>query len=278
MGEVTHYEVLGVTNTASVAEIEEAYSRLLPNFSETPGLYRHIQQAHETLSDAVSRSAYDEAIQPARKKVVAVVTGRVVPVAVFGFLTVVDLANIPVGSPGVVAVVGRSIYVAFLGLTVTAFLTRGRPRARDGRVGAWVLAMTGSFGFAVAPVLPQGPRLFALGQGGQGARIILELVGSSLAVYTLLYLRRSFGLAPQARALVTGGPYRVIRHPLYVAEMLTVCGLIVATGTTTALVAGCVVIACEVGRAALEERLLARTFPDFDNRFAGVAHLVPGVW
>ena len=43
----------------------------------------------------------------------------------------------------------------------------------------------------------------------------------AMAVYSLAILRRIFGVAPQVRTLIRTGPYRHIRHPLYVAEFIT---------------------------------------------------------
>ena len=43
-----------------------------------------------------------------------------------------------------------------------------------------------------------------------------------LAVWGLLYLRKSFSIIPEARRVVSGGPYRFIRHPLYAAEIIVV--------------------------------------------------------
>ena len=52
--------------------------------------------------------------------------------------------------------------------------------------------------------------------------ILPGMLGSLIAAARL---GRSFSLLPEARQLVTSGPYAVIRHPLYVAEMITIVGL-----------------------------------------------------
>jgi protein-S-isoprenylcysteine O-methyltransferase Ste14 len=55
----------------------------------------------------------------------------------------------------------------------------------------------------------------------------LIFVGNILAIYALRYLGRSFSLLPEGRSLVTGGPYRYIRHPLYVAESFATLGAMI---------------------------------------------------
>ncbi len=44
---------------------------------------------------------------------------------------------------------------------------------------------------------------------------VLMTGGLLLALWALLYLRRSFGLAAANRGVVDGGPYRFVRHPIY---------------------------------------------------------------
>ena len=43
---------------------------------------------------------------------------------------------------------------------------------------------------------------------------------AALTAWGLWALRRSFSIAVEARELVTGGPYRYIRHPVYAGEIL----------------------------------------------------------
>lgn len=43
--------------------------------------------------------------------------------------------------------------------------------------------------------------------------------GFLLALWALLILRRSFGLAAANRGVVRGGPYRFVRHPIYLGYL-----------------------------------------------------------
>jgi protein-S-isoprenylcysteine O-methyltransferase Ste14 len=99
-----------------------------------------------------------------------------------------------------------------------------------------------------------------------------------LAVYGLLYLRRSLSIIPEARRLVTGGPYRLIRHPLYAAEILAACALILARPGLWATITIVPFIAVQMLRAHFEEGLLSRTFPEYAPYAAQTRRLIPLVW
>ncbi len=58
--------------------------------------------------------------------------------------------------------------------------------------------------------------------------VTIEVVTLALAVWTVLSLRRSMGITPANRGIKTGGPYRFIRHPLYVCVIASQVGLLMA--------------------------------------------------
>ncbi len=66
MAEPDYYELLGVAPSASADEIKNAYRKAVrtahPDAGGTPGLFRLITQAYETLHDPDARAAYDAAL------------------------------------------------------------------------------------------------------------------------------------------------------------------------------------------------------------------------
>lgn len=57
-----------------------------------------------------------------------------------------------------------------------------------------------------------------------GATLCLA-VGNALDVWAYAVLSRSFSVVPEARAVVTRGPYRWVRHPVYAGQLLSQAGL-----------------------------------------------------
>jgi protein-S-isoprenylcysteine O-methyltransferase Ste14 len=169
------------------------------------------------------------------------------------------------------------VYLLFCVIPVGIYLVRPRPRARDGRViarsaglvGTTMLLVVGAFS---SPVLFTPP-LFI-----RDAAVPLTLGAFGLGVYGLLYLRRSLSIIPEARRLVTGGPYRFVRHPLYAAEILAAFALVLARPGLWATLALVPFVAVQMLRAHFEESLLTRSFPEYKPYAAHTRRLVPLVW
>lgn len=64
------------------------------------------------------------------------------------------------------------------------------------------------------------------------ANTLYSLPGLLLALWALLALRFSFSIAPEDRGVITRGPYRLIRHPMYLGEILSLLGLCLTTSNT----------------------------------------------
>jgi protein-S-isoprenylcysteine O-methyltransferase Ste14 len=82
----------------------------------------------------------------------------------------------------------------------------------------------------------------------------------------------------EARRLVTSGPYRLVRHPLYLAEELAVVGIFVQSlSLWTALILA-VQIAFQLRRMHNEEAILAESFPEYAAYRQRTARLLPGIY
>jgi protein-S-isoprenylcysteine O-methyltransferase Ste14 len=107
---------------------------------------------------------------------------------------------------------------------------------------------------------------------------VLILAGSGAALYTLAQLGRSFSMMAEARRLVTWGPYRYVRHPLYVAEELAIIGLFMQFASVWSALVLAVHIAFQLRRMHNEETVLADIFPEYAAYRQRTARLLPGIY
>jgi protein-S-isoprenylcysteine O-methyltransferase Ste14 len=107
---------------------------------------------------------------------------------------------------------------------------------------------------------------------------LLILCGVVFSVYAVLELGRSLSMMPEARRLVTNGPYSFIRHPLYLGEAVALAGVTLQYLSPWAL--GLFALQCmfQLERMKNEERVLSHAFPDYRDYAARTARLVPGVY
>jgi protein-S-isoprenylcysteine O-methyltransferase Ste14 len=110
--------------------------------------------------------------------------------------------------------------------------------------------------------------------------LILFAAGLGLAVWARIYLGRNWGMPMTERAepeLVTSGPYRFVRHPIYSGLLLALLGTALATNLYW-LIALVLLSAYFIYSATVEERLLTTTFPaDYASYKAHSKMLIPFV-
>jgi protein-S-isoprenylcysteine O-methyltransferase Ste14/Flp pilus assembly protein TadD len=107
------------------------------------------------------------------------------------------------------------------------------------------------------------------------AAAALSVAGALIALFGLLHLRRNFSVFVEVREVVFSGPYRYVRHPLYVGEILLGAGLVLTVPSVFGLVVLGLLVAFQYLRARMEEAQLAAASPRYRERFATTGMFFP---
>ncbi len=83
----------------------------------------------------------------------------------------------------------------------------------------------------------------------------------------------------RGQQVVTTGPYRYVRHPMYAAVIPFILCIALILGSWWALVPGTIIVILFVIRTALEDRMLQTELPGYQEYVQRVRYrLFPGVW
>jgi protein-S-isoprenylcysteine O-methyltransferase Ste14 len=106
-----------------------------------------------------------------------------------------------------------------------------------------------------------------------------------LAILLLLWARLTFGRRsyhvvadPTQGCLVTGGPYRYIRHPIYAAICLFTWAGVAAHWSWSSALWGALILGSAVMRIYCEEPLVAARYPDYVQYKARTWRMIPYVY
>lgn len=110
------------------------------------------------------------------------------------------------------------------------------------------------------------------------ASILLLLAGTAGGIVSLAFLGRSFAILPQARRLITNGPYRYIRHPLYLFGSLSLFGVGLQFAQPWGLAIAAAGLLLQFPRMRFEEQILMDAFPGYGDYRARTAMLIPGIF
>jgi protein-S-isoprenylcysteine O-methyltransferase Ste14 len=212
--------------------------------------------------------------------------GRALPLGVFGFLVAIQAELAASGVQHAVQatldraqtmyLLNRLLTLAFFTFLLVIYAVRSRAVASDHNPLAVLAAMLGSFILYALWLFPGGPRnanLILLGVSD-----ILLACGMIWAIYSLSYLRNRFSIVPEARGLVTSGPYRFARHPIYLGEITAGFGLVLPTILTVHLGVFVVFVGAQVLRTFYEERVLRRAYPEYAAYARHTPRLIPFIY
>jgi len=167
------------------------------------------------------------------------------------------------------------IYVSQHLLVLGIALTRRAPRAQDYSLPVSA-AVAVSFAYPYAQVVILG---WTPGDAlWPDAGLVLVMIGAVLSLASLLSLGKSFGFRPALRGLVAQGPYRLVRHPMYLSYVIADIGYNLQEwnlGTILLVLAGW---ASLFYRIRAEERVLSRA-SGWPTYVASVRYRsLPGAW
>jgi len=164
------------------------------------------------------------------------------------------------------------LLVASEGLVVVLMVIR-RPTGDVDR--RWVARLITALSIVGPPLVRPLPTPAG---GGDIVTAMFSGLGLGLVVVSKLALGRSFGLVPANRGIVCSGPYRLVRHPIYLGYLVTHVAFLVANPLPWNLGMLGVADTALLVRAVYEERTLEhdRAYVAYEARVRW--RIVPGVF
>ena len=157
--------------------------------------------------------------------------------------------------------------------TIAFFTLIRRPTTRlSMRLGDWMLAMTATCaGLLIMPGQVLSESLVTVG-------VLLFIGGNLFQLWAKLVLRRSFGVAPANRGVKITGPYKYVRHPMYVGYGIVHISLLLLMFMPVNLLIYAIGWWAQILRIKAEERVLSQD-PAYGEYMKQVKwRLIPGVF
>ncbi len=208
--------------------------------------------------------------------------GRLMIIPLFTLLLVVNILGIredvnaleTISTIKVATLIHHMLVVIFYALVVFLYFIRSAAKSTTKSLIAKTLAFVTSF-------LPFAIPFLGSSSDNSGIMLsanVITVFGMIISLYSLGSLGKSFSIIPQARTLVQTGPYKLVRHPLYLGEFVSLMGIVLARFSISAMTIFCLFIALQIYRALQEETLLASAFPEYESYSLMKARFIPGIF
>lgn len=177
-------------------------------------------------------------------------------------------------------IVNRIMSVSFSGMLALLYVFRPPAATSLRHPLAVAAAFYGSF--VMLALRPLGILLEAAPDNPvQGTQIVISnlviAIGLAFSVYALMYLKFNFSIIPESRTLTLDGPYRIVRHPVYLGEVISGVGLVLALPSWFGLLLLLSFVGAQLIRIHFEEKLLAREHPEYAEYAGKTKRLLPWV-
>jgi protein-S-isoprenylcysteine O-methyltransferase Ste14 len=168
-------------------------------------------------------------------------------------------------------IAARASSALFVALAAATTLTRLPPVRKAAGLEPRIAAVLGTFLLTALALLPKQE----LPPIALGISSLLIIIGMLTSFVVLRWLGRAFSIMAEARRLVTHGPYRFVRHPLYVCEELAVIGTFIQVISPLAIVVFIMHGVFQIRRMLNEETVLQETFPEYADYARRTPRLIP---
>jgi protein-S-isoprenylcysteine O-methyltransferase Ste14 len=155
---------------------------------------------------------------------------------------------------------------------VVILLVFRRPSANISRKPwDWLAGIAGSL--LVLLVRPDGRAV-----APDAAGFALQLAGTVFQLYGKLALGRSFGIVAANRGIVLSGPYRLVRHPIYLGYLVTHAGFLISNVSVRNVLVYVAAYFFQIARIYAEERILSEDGGYRDYLLRVRYRLIPGIF
>lgn len=155
-------------------------------------------------------------------------------------------------------------------LAIVLILTRKR-----GEIAMRPLAVLAAFAGTALPLMvrPGGATI-----APSIVSSVLMIGGLSISILSKLYLNRSFGMIAANRGIKIGGPYRIVRHPMYLGYFINQLGFLLAGFSLANLLIYLAAWTFQLVRVHEEENVLCEDLSYRQFAKQVTARLVPGIY
>lgn len=112
--------------------------------------------------------------------------------------------------------------------------------------------------------------------------LLLQILGLAIGIWAFIAMGiGNMNISPlvkQGAVLVTRGPYRLVRHPMYLAVLLVIWPLIIDQLSLLRIAAGIALTADLIIKILFEESLLMKHFSEYKTYMKTTKRLIPVIF